>query len=90
VTVGRLTEEAFRRYVRLHPVSGNVLLPFSVNNNKPRNGRGPQNGRLHPAGPNNFQLPPVSHYHHGITQNCGRFHFDFFIAGGKMTITNFD
>ncbi|EFX88171.1 hypothetical protein DAPPUDRAFT_42116 [Daphnia pulex] len=36
VTVGWLAEEAVRRYVRLHPVSGNVLLPSSANNNKPR------------------------------------------------------
>jgi hypothetical protein len=36
VTVGWLAEEAVRRYVRLHPVSANVLLPSSANNNKPR------------------------------------------------------
>nr|CAH0110139.1 unnamed protein product [Daphnia galeata] len=36
VTVGWLAEEAVRRYVRLHPVSGNALLPSNVNNNKPR------------------------------------------------------
>jgi hypothetical protein len=34
--VGWLAEEAVRRYVRLHPVSGNALLPSNVNNNKPR------------------------------------------------------
>ena len=34
--MGWLAEEAVRRYVRLHPVSGNVLLPSTANNNKPR------------------------------------------------------
>lgn len=34
VTVSWLAEEAVRRYVRLHPVSGDVLL--ATNNNKPR------------------------------------------------------
>lgn len=34
MTVSWLAEEAVRRYVRLHPVSGDVLL--ATNNNKPR------------------------------------------------------
>lgn len=36
VTVGWLAEEAVRRYVKVHPSSGGLLLPSSTNNNKLR------------------------------------------------------